>query len=190
MLLELVVWKMRRYPSKVSKPHLKCLFPKLGDKDRSQWGWGMGAGSRGETKFLCSGEETGKEQMTSNCPVLSALYKSKTIPKSATQTLISFSGLNITSQNSPMALWSLPNVPVPFTFSCLWKCLMWHCKMTGKKFNSIIYYGTLMFYWMKPSAWECFPTLWVRSRIYSSNIARLREFHSRNATQCITNMWD
>jgi len=142
MLLECAVSKMKTYPRKVSKPHMKSFFPKLRDKNRRQ----PGEGGEHDTKLLCSGEEARKEQRTSNCPVLSALYKSKTISESATQTLISFPGLNITSQNSPMALCSLSNVPVPFTFSCLWKCLMWHCKMTGKKFNSIIYYRTLMFY--------------------------------------------
>lgn len=58
--------------------------------------------------------------MISNCPVLSAVYKSKTIPKSATQALISFLDFSITSQNSPLALRYVPNVLVPFTFSSVW----------------------------------------------------------------------
>lgn len=89
MLLESAVSKVRRHPTKVSKPHPKSVFPKHEDKDRSRRGWGT---VRGGTKLFCSGEVAGKEEMTSNCPVRSALWKSKTIPKSATQTLISFPG--------------------------------------------------------------------------------------------------
>lgn len=118
MLLEPAVSKVMKHPTKVSKPHPKSLFPKHKDKDRSQQGWRT---VRGGTKLFCSGKVAGKEEMISNCPVLSALWKSKTIPKSATQTLISFPGLNTTSQTSPMPHCSLPNVLVPFTFSCLWK---------------------------------------------------------------------
>lgn len=143
-----------------------------------------------DSKVLCSGEEAGKEQMTSNCPALSALYKSKTIPRSATQILISFPGLNITSQT---ALWHSVHCQMFLSLSLSAASGKVYCgtaKWLAKKFHSIIYYGTLMFYWMKPSVRECFPTLWARSRIYCCNIACLREFHNRDATQCITDTWD
>lgn len=184
-LLEPAVSKVRWHPGKVSKPHPESLFPKHRDKDRSQQG-GMRRGNQTSLQWGRGRERT--DDLSLPSPLCSLQVRDH--PEGATQTLIPFPGPNITNQNSPTALCSLPNVPVPFTFSCLWKCLMWHCKMTGKKFNSIIYYGTLMFYWMKPSARECFPMLWARSRIYSRNRACLRELHSRNATRCITNMWE
>lgn len=74
----------------------------------------------------------GKEQMTSNCPELCSLQVKNPPKKCHSHTHLFFWSQHHQS-NSPMALCSLPNVSVPFTFSCLWKCFTWHYEMTGKK---------------------------------------------------------
>lgn len=90
----------------------------------------------------------------------------------------------ISTSPAKTALWHSVNCQMFFSLifsaasgNAWWGTAKWFVKKT----NDIIYYETLMFYWMKPSAQECFPMLCDRSRIYSCNIACLREFHNRNA---------
>lgn len=61
MLLEPALSKVRRHPSKVSKPHPTSLFHKHRDKDRSQQGW-MGRNAGGRVAKLSVGKRQGKNR--------------------------------------------------------------------------------------------------------------------------------
>lgn len=148
---------MRRYPSKVSKSHLRYLFPKHKDKDRSQ---------QSGKKENFAAERKRQEKNRRSLTVQSSLLFTSQRPSPKVPLRHSFL-FWISASPAKTALWHsvMCQMFLFLSLSAVSGCLMWHCKMTGKKFNSIIYHGTLMFYWIKPSAWECFPTLWARSRI-------------------------